>query len=197
MSNRIGNPQRDRLYPYVVKIHGAYCIACFIEEQVKRGPPGIKLELDHANGDVTDWSPENIYPVCKKHNLQFRGMKPATHKRLLEAYGIRNERARERENLSTRKTLIKEEADYKSGPAEMKANSSYEPKWLNFMHEQIGADGSITKDDAISGGAHASGCAVQTSRNYLIKYTSPWSCFQETIDSTGNKVIIYRESRLE
>ena len=193
MSNRIGNSQRARMYPYVVRIHGNYCIACFIKDKVKRGPPGVKLELDHANGDYTDWSPGNIFPVCKNHNLEFRGMKPARHKKLLQRYSIQNERERERENLSTGKTLIKEEADYKSGPPEMKANSSYEPKWLTFMHTQISADGNIMKDDAISGGAHASGCAVQTSRNYLIKYTSPWSCFQETIDSSGSRIIKYRD----
>ncbi len=193
MANRIRNQQRDRMYPYVVKIHGNYCIACFLEEGVKRGPPGTKLELDHANGDVTDWSPGNIYPVCKDHNLKFRGMRPGAHNKLLKDYSIRNERERERENLSTSKTVVKENADYQSGPPEMKANSSYEPRWLTFIHDQVGADGSITKDDAISGGAHASGCAVQTSRNYLIKYTSPWSPFQETIDGSGNKIIVYRK----
>ncbi len=195
MANRIGNPQRDRLYPYVVKVHGNYCIACFIEDHIRRGSPAIKLELDHANGDEADWSPENIFPVCKTHNLKFRGMKPAAHKKLLEGYSIQNERERERENLSTRKTIVKEEADYRSGPPEMKANSRYEPKWLTFMHDQLRIDGSIKKDDAISGGAHYSGCAIQTSRNYLTKYTSPWSCFKEEVDSSGNRIIVFRERR--
>ena len=195
MANRIGNPQRDRLYPFVVKVHGNYCIACFIEEHIRKGPPAVKLELDHANGDETDWSPDNIYPVCKSHNLKFRGMKPTAHKKLLERYSIQNERERERENLTTRKTMVKEEADYQSGPPEMKANSRYEPSWLTFIHGQLKTDGSIKKEDAISGGAHYSGCAVQTSRNYLIKYTSPWSCFKETVDSSGNRIIVYRERK--
>ena len=195
MANRIGNPQRERLYPYVVKVHGNYCIACFVEKHIRRGPPSIKLELDHANGDETDWSPGNIYPVCKVQNLEFRGMKPAAHKKLLERYSIQNERERERNNFSTRKTMVKEEANYQCGPPEMKANSKFEPSWLTFIHDQVGSDGSIKKEDAISGGAHFSGCAVQTSRNYLVKYTSPWSCFKEDIDSSGARIIVYRDKK--
>lgn len=206
MANRISSSQRDRIYPYVVKVHGDYCIACFIESGVNKGPPPrepgvIKgrpprlLELDHANGDVTDWSPDNIFCVCKKHNLLFRDMKPQAHLKLLKSYSIRNERERERANLSTRKTVVKEDADYKAGPPEMKANSTYEPRWLTFVHEQLDADGSIKKEEAISGGAHFSGCAIQTSRNYLIKYTSPWSCFKETVDSSGNKIIVFRQAK--
>lgn len=195
MGNRIGNSQRVRLYPYVVKVHGDYCIACFIEKHIRRGPPSCKLELDHANGDPSDWGPENIYPVCKTHNLLFRKLEPSEHRELLEKYSIQNERERERENLTTRKSVLKEEADYKSGPPEMKANSNYEPRWLTFVHKQIAADGSIRKDDAISGGAHYSGCAIQTSRNYLTKYTSPWSCFEEVLDSSGNKTIVYRRQK--
>jgi len=186
------NAQRHYRYERIAKAEGEQCIVCWIEKKVRRGPPSVKLEIDHADGNKENWSWDNLHLVCHRDNCRLREMTVKAKVTMLRTYSDQLERERERENLPTWKTLDKEDSDYRSGPPEMKANSRYEPKWLNFIHGQLKADGSILREDAISGGAHYSGCAVQTSRNYLTKHTSPWSCFKEKVDSSGNKVIVYR-----
>jgi len=187
--------QRRYRYERIAKAEGDQCLFCRIELGIRKGPPQAKLIIEHADNDRGNWAWDNLHLACYSHNKKLESLKASDKLKLCRQYSAQLERERERENLPTWKTIAKEESNYRSGPPEMKANSRYEPRWLSFIHDQLRHDGSILKEDAISGGAHFSGCAVQTSRNYLTKYTSPWSCFKETTDSSGNRIIIYRESK--
>ncbi len=87
----------------------------------------------------------------------------------------------------------KEQVDYTSGSPEMQANSIFEQRWLDFMHGWIRANGSIPKEEAINGGALIAGCNPTTAGRFLKKYASSMGCFKEIRDSTGVKIVVYRE----
>ena len=192
MPNRFQTAQHNLAYGFIAERDGEYCIACFVEKGIKRGPPVIKLQIDHADNNPRNWSPTNLHLLCQTHNLKKRTLTTAEHKRLMEKLSAENESMRARENLNTPTTMAKEMVDYKSGSPEMQANSIFEQNWLDFMHDWIKSNGSIPKEEAINGGALVAGCNPSTTARYLAKYTSSLSCFKISRDSTGVKIVSYR-----
>jgi hypothetical protein len=192
MPNRFQLAQHKLVYEFIAKSEGEYCLACFIENGIKRGPPYIKLQIDHADNNPKNWSPTNLHLLCQAHNLEMRKKTLSEHKRLIAEYSAKNEILRERENSHTPTILAKEIVDYTSGSPEMQANSIFEQKWLDFMHGWIRSNGSIPKEEAINSGALIAGCNPITTARYLSKYTCSMSCFKITRDSTGAKIVIYR-----
>jgi hypothetical protein len=193
MPNRFQEGQHRLVYNFIVKIDGEYCLACFIEKRVKRGPPTIKLQIDHADGNSSNWSPDNLHFLCQMHNLKMRNLTSIEHKKLIDQYSAKNESMREREIFNAPTTIAKELVDYTSGSSEMQANSIFETKWLDFMHGWIRTNGSIPKEEAINSGALIAGCNPITTARYLSKYTSSLSCFKISRDSSGVKNITYRK----
>lgn len=117
-------------------------------------------------------------------------MSSKVKKKLMQEYGDLLER--ERAGLPTWKTVLKEQIPYESGSPEMKANQKFEPKWLRYIHKLLKSHGSIEKREAVRGAAKYTGCSIQTSRNYLEKYTSELEGpFKEGFDGDGNKIIVY------
>jgi hypothetical protein len=193
MPNRFQIAQHKLAYGFIAKTDGEYCLACFIEKGIKRSPPSIKLQIDHADSNPSNWSPDNLHFLCQTHNLKMKKLTSNEHKKLIETYSAKNERVRERDIFSTPTTIAKELVDYTSGSPEMQANSIFEQKWLDFMHGWIRANGSIPKEESINSGALIAGCNPITTSRYLSKYTSSLSCFKVARDSTGAKVVTYRE----
>jgi hypothetical protein len=187
-------PQRKYRYEMIAKAEGEQCLACYMESGKRRGPPKTVLQIDHADNDDTNWSWGNIHLLCRNHNCKYRGQ---NHIRLFQSYSDQLERERERENFPTWKTVLKDEIPYDNASAEMQANKIYEPRWKRYVHKTVREQGSPMKKEIISGGAAYSHCSIQTSTNYLTKYTSPISPFKETTDEDGNKVIVYREDRIK
>ena len=192
MANRFQTAQHQLAYGFIIKRDGEYCLACFVENGIKRRPPAIKLQIDHADSNSRNWSSTNLHLLCQKHNLQMRNTPSAEHKRLIEDYSAKNECVCARENYHSPPITAKEQVDYTTASPEMQANSIFEPQWLHFMHEWIGANGSIPKSEAINAGAVVAGCSNSTTARYLAKYSSSFGCFQESRDSTGVKIIVYR-----
>jgi len=110
-------------------------------------------------------------------------------------YSDQLERERERENLPTWKTLLKDEIPYEYGPPEMRANKVFLKRWLFRVHQILAEEGSEKKKDLISRAAHFSKCSKQTSTNYLEVYTSVDSPFMESTDNDGNLIICYRRKK--
>jgi len=192
------NTQRKSKYEMIARAEGEQCIVCHIEHFVRRSRPAGKLEIDHADNNETNWNWSNLHLVCHKHNCVLREMSPRRHISLLREYSSQVEKERERENLPTRKTLLKDMIPYQDGSPEMKANRTYEKVWLTEAHRTVReGNGSAFKKDVISNGAARSGCSIQVSQyNYLVKYTAPISVFRETEDEDGNKIIVYRELKV-
>jgi hypothetical protein len=192
MPNRFQTAQHQLAYDFIIKRDGEYCLACFNENGIKRGPPAIKLQIDHADNNPSNWSSTNLHLLCQKHNLEMRNKPSAEHKRLIEDYSAKNECVRARENHHTPTVTAKEQVDYACGSQEMRANCIFEQRWLDFMHEWIRVNGSIPKSETINAGAAAAGCSTSTTARYLAKYSSSFGCFQESRDSAGVKIIVYR-----
>ncbi|MBI4187925.1 MAG: hypothetical protein HY529_01835 [Chloroflexi bacterium] len=189
------NPQRRHRYEMIARAEGDQCIVCYVEKGVRRGPPAVRLEIDHADNNQANWSWGNLHLVCHQHNCVLRQLPPDEHISLLQSHSDQLERERERNNLPTWKTLLKERVPYEAGSPEMQANRSFEPRWVKYAHQCLQENGSAKKKEIISGGAAYAHCSIQTSTNYLTKYTSPISPFMETVDDDGDKIIVYREIR--
>ena len=192
MPNRFQLAQHQLAHEFIANRDGEYCLTCFIENGIKRGPPAIKLQIDHADNNPGNWSAVNLHFLCQTHNLEMRKKTAAEHKRLITEYSAKNECVRARENYHAPTVTAKEQVDYTSGSPEMQANSIFEQRWLDFIHGWIRANGSIPKSEAINGGAAAAGCNPSTTARYLAKYASSIGCFKESRDSTGTKIIVYR-----
>ncbi len=193
MANRFQIAQHKLAYEFIANRDGENCLACFIEKGIRRGPPTIKLQIDHADNNPRNWSPTNLYLLCQTHNLKMRKMTAVEHKRLIAEYSAKNECVRARENHHMPTVVAKEQVDYSSGSPEMQANSIFEQLWLDFMHGWIRANGSIPKSEAINSGAAAAGCNPSTTARYLAKYASSMGCFKESRDNTGIRIIVYRD----
>lgn len=186
------NAQRRGRYEMIARVEGEQCLACYIEKGKRRGPPAAELQIDHADNNERNWDWHNLHLLCRSHNCKFRGR---DHSALFQSYSDQLERERERDNLPTRKTVMKDEIAYEDGSPEMRANRRFEVLWLRYVHKVVKEEGSALRKEIISGGAAASNCSIQTSTKYLIKYTSPISPFMEKPDGDGDTVIVYRPIR--
>lgn len=176
----------------IVKAEGNQCIVCKIKDGIRRGPPRKRLIIEHADNDRANRSWSNLHLVCYSHNKKLEKLSVKAKKTLLRSYGDQLERERERENLSTWKTVLKDDLPYENGSPEMQANRKFETKWLRYVHGELKEKGSALKREIITGAAAFANSSIQTSTNYLAKYTSPISVFRESFDDDGNKIIIYR-----
>ena len=186
-------PQRQYRYGMIAKAEGERCIICWVEKKVRRGPPNVRLEIDHADGDPMNWNWENLHLVCHRDNCKLRDMPIKARVTMLRSYSDQVERERERENLPTWKTILKDAIPYEYGPPEMRANKVFLKRWLLRVHQIMKEEGSEKKKDLIARAAHYAKCSKQTSTNYLEVYTSIDSPFMESSDSEGNVIITYRQ----
>jgi len=183
--------QRQKRYAKIAKAEGEQCIICWIEKRIRRGPPKVKLEIDHADGDYTNWNWGNVHLVCHKDNCRLREMENEARVTMLRDYSDQVEK----ENLPTWKTILKDEIPYEYGPPEMQAHKVFLKRWLFRVHQILREEGSEKKKDLITRAAHYAKCSKQTSINYLDVYTSIDSPFMETTDSDGNLIITFRENK--
>lgn len=191
MANRFQSNQYKALYPFIAQRDGEYCLACYIETGQRRGPKSVKLEIDHADGDKRNWSPDNLHLLCKTHNIKMRSLSPRAHTSLMAGYSAENERERvlSNEYMSATRRI----GGWNQGSTEMQINRIAEANWLQFMHGMLDSNGSISKEDAINAGAIAADDVnIQTTARYYTKHTSTLGRFKEIIVG-GHKTVVYRE----
>lgn len=200
MPKTLSNAQHDFVYETIAKAEGEECIVChfdhFIPRKTERrkykSPRGYKLEIDHADGDRTNWDWSNLHLVCKKHNCALRGMMISKHVTLMRGYSMTLKREREREGHPTYKSVLKELINYEKAGPELRLNRTYEQAWLNCLRSLLTATGFIDRKEAVSSCAAHVDCSIQTSTNYLIKHTSSLGAFEEKQDGNGSRIIVYR-----
>lgn len=185
--------QRQYRYEMIARAEGEQCILCYIEKGVRRGPPQAKLIIEHSDNNQSNWSWSNLHLACYSHNKKLEKLNVQEKIKLFQGYSDQLERERERENLPTWKTVLKDELPYDSGSPEMQANKKFEPRWLRYVHGVIRQYGSQGRKEIISAAAAFCNCSIQTSSNYYTKHTSQISPFMETYDEDGNKIIKYRD----
>ena len=113
----------------------------------------------------------------------------------MKQYSDQRERERERENLPTRSSVLKEQTDYEGASTEIQLNRIYYPRWLRYVISRIEEEGSVEKKGLILSAAKKAGCSKQTSTNYLEVETSEEGMFREFINEDGVKMITFREER--
>ena len=138
-------PQRSWRYEKVARAEGEQCLACKIEKGIRRGPPGARLVVEHADNNPRNWAWSNLHLSCYSHNKRFEKLEVHEKISLLRSYGDQLEKEREREGLPTWRTVLKDELPYEDGSPEMKANRRMERRWCYYVNELLKSKGSELK----------------------------------------------------
>lgn len=186
MANRFQKNQHRLAYNFIAARDGEYCLVC------KRKPTQVRLEIDHADNNPSNWDPDNLHLLCQRHNLKMRQVTVREHKRLIAHYSAMNvyERERERGNPST--SALKTLVDYRQGSPEMQVSSWCDEQYRNWILTYIKANGFIPKEEAIYSGAEIVGNSPTTCQRYLKKLISAAGPLEQKRDATGTVVITYR-----
>jgi hypothetical protein len=186
--------QRRGLYEIIAKAEGEQCLVHKIEKGIRVGPPRRRLVIEHSDNNEKNWAWGNIHLACYSCNKKLEKLNVHDKISLLRSYSDQLEREREREGLPTWKTVLRDAIPYEDGSPEMQARRRYEPRWERYALKKIKENGSILRKDLIAGGAKYSGCATNTSINYLIRHTGPEGPLKEDYDDDGNKIIRFLEN---
>lgn len=188
MANRFQKNQHELAYRFIAARDGEYCLA----PDCRKGPPRVKLQIDHADNNTDNWDTGNLHLLCQKHNLKMRQLSRAEHKKLMVHYSAINERERESARGSSSTSTVKEMVDYRQGSPEMQANSYFEIQYREWILAYIKTNGFITKEEALYSGAEVVGNSPTTTTRYLKKLTSAAGPLTEKKDATGTVVILFR-----
>jgi len=188
MANRFQRNQHEMAYRFIAARDGEYCL----DPACRREPPRVKLQIDHADNNPSNWDPDNLHLLCQRHNLKMRQLTRAEHKRVIALYSAKNEResARAKGNPST--SLVKQMVDYRQGSPEMQANSYFENQYREWILSYIRTNSMIPKEEALYSGAEIVGNSPTTTARYLKKLTSTAGPLKEMKDATGTVVILFR-----
>lgn len=201
MARRLGNKERNRIYPYIIQRDGDYCLLCAVYNNRRSpAPPGSTWELDHADSNRNNWRPENIHAVCNGHHQYLSGLSPGEHKKLIMDASIVNMRKRENnKSLSDGLALSIERLEqYKAeGSTEQKARADFEPKWveIGFSLCYENPEGYPVRA-FINDCARGSGCARTTSKNYYETHVlaPKYAEFEQILNNNLERVVILRKN---
>lgn len=156
---------------------GEYCALC--------GKSTVRLEIDHIPTSTDE--PEMYHLLCRSCNLKLRKVPVGKHSQIIRNAIIVRKSVCERE--SERERIIEHETERRSGSAEMQVNALAEKHWRDWLYEKLEKEGSITKKEAINGGAFIAGCSPITISRYLDKLLSDAGGLWEEKNGIGLKVI--------
>ncbi len=202
MPGRLTPKTREIVYQFIADRDGELCNICrwtpdhlsvncdaCIDPSLARQRHTCRLEIDHISGDHDDWQPHNLRFLCKTCNV-------------VEGNRSRNggpsdprEREREIRGVAHWARARKHRTGHGSegASAQMRANDQYEPKFREWLTEQLFKKTHITKADAIGGGAFVTGANTQTITRYLVPLVSFEGPFEIVNDLVGAEVIRVRE----
>ena len=182
MANRFQANQHHLAYDFIASRDGEYCLIC------KRGLGKVKLQIDHADNNPSNWAPDNLHLLCQTHNLQLRGV-PVTKKlRTIRWHSANNVCVREKKYGSISSKVAKDTLDYQSGSVEMKANSMFEPVFTEWLLTHL----PMSIDEATYSGAHVTGCSPATTKRYLKKLTSAAGSLREFKSAMGTVTVDFK-----
>ena len=175
MANRFQANQHRLAYDFIASRDGEYCLIC------KRGPGKVKLQIDHADNNPSNWEPDNLHLLCQTHNLDLRSVPVNKKLRIIRLHSANNVGVREKKYGSISSKIAKDMLDYPSGSVEMQANSMFEPRFIEWLLAHL----PMSKKEAQYSGAHLVGCSPSTTIKYLDKLTSAAGPLREFKDATG------------
>lgn len=189
MGNRFQESHYKLAYSFIAERDGDYCLICGPKKDGFR----YRLQIDHADNNQDNGSPENLHLLCPRCNCQKRQLPVAEQKKLIKVYSDKNVREREREHGTGATKQIKALVDYSSGSIEMQANSHYENNYREWLLANIKQIGFITKYESIHSGAEFVGCSSVTSDRYLKKMISATGVLKLARDPIGNTIVIFKD----
>jgi len=182
MANRFQVNQHRLAYSFIASRDGEYCLIC------KRTPEKVKVQIDHADNNPSNWDPENLHLLCQTHNLQLRVVPVAKKLRTIRWHSANNVCVRERKYGSISTKVAKDTLDYRSGSVEMKANSMFEPVFTEWILKNL----PMPKSEAIYSGAQIAGCNPVTCERYLKRLTSAAGPLREFRDAMGASTVDFK-----
>jgi hypothetical protein len=182
MANRFQINQHRVAYGFIASRDGEYCLIC------KRGPDKVKLQIDHADNNPSNWAPDNLHLLCQTHNLQLRGVPVKNKLHILRCHSANNVCVRERTYGSIGTKVAKDTLDYRSGSVEMKANSLFEPAFTEWLLARL----PVVREEAQYSGAQVVGCSPETAKRYLKKLTSAAGPLREFKDGMGTTMVGFK-----
>ncbi len=166
-------------YRYLSTRDGDYCHRCGKIPAALYG-----LEVDHIDGNPKNNEPYNLRLLCKNCNIALRNTQ--------RSYSAHNEREREIIDGKSATRIAKEDANYRQGSPEMKANLLFEVTFRRWLLGEINTGEGISKKEAINSGAELTGCSPLTTRRYLEKLTCSAGCLKEEKDALGHSYLVMK-----
>jgi hypothetical protein len=187
MPNRFQANQHRLAYDLIASRDGEYCLIC------KRDPHQVKLQIDHADNNPSNWSADNLHLLCQQHNLQLRIVPLKKKLQTIRWHSAKNVCVRERRYGSLSTKVAKDTPDYQSGSVEMQANSMFEPRFTEWLLTNL----PMSKEEAINSGAYTVGCSPYTCVRYLKKLTSAAGPLKEFKDGMGIVTLDFKQELTE
>ena len=177
------------IYKMLAARDGDACLIC------GKTHPAVKLEIDHADGDIHNWDPENLHLLCKRDNLALRNKSTREHIAIIRAYSASIVCERERTKGCSGEIEVTEIVDYRNGSIEMQANSYFENLVIDFILTTIREQHQADRKDLINSAAQFARCSPITAKRYLEKLTSSIGPLSETRDGFGNVIIVLKPQK--
>ncbi len=182
MANRFQANQHHLAYDFIASRDGEYCLIC------KRGTGQVKLQIDHADNNPSNWESDNLHLLCQTHNLQLRSVPVVKKLHTIRWHSAKNVCVREKRYGSISTKVAKDTLDYQSGSVEMRANSMFEPAFTEWLLKNL----PMAKNEAVYSGAHVTGCSPTTIERYLKKLTSAAGPLNAFRDAMGTATIDFK-----
>lgn len=183
MGRRLGINTRLWCYRYLVLRDGEQCARCYEIPTTQNTLFGT-LDIDHIDGDPTNWNKDNLRLLCHRCNviLENQARVPPSDKREREA----------REGKPGTR-VSRQVVSYKEGSTEMQANFLFELDFRKWILEKVRERGGYPKQDAIAAGAEVVGCSPTTTAKYLAKLLSSEGPLQEARDMLGDTHLVLKD----
>lgn len=179
----------------VTRDGGERCLRC------GAGPePEELLDIDHADADPHNWTPDNLSLACHKCNCYYRKLKPSRHIQLIREYRDRlpiiscvcdTQGKVMVEPASTVKAtdLLKMKVDYSSGTTEMRVTGECEGIFREGAISDVEQYGEVERKKLVNDNAELAGCSPMTAGRYLDKLVSRHGPLYEVQDVKGKWVV--------
>ena len=147
------------------------------------------MDIDHIDGNHHNDDPDNLRLLCRSCNVALANKARSRN----NSPSVLCVSVREREEGRPATRIAKEDCNYREASPEIQANSLYEVPFREWILQQVAGKGSYDRTAAINEGAELVGCSPTTTARYLTKLTSPSGPLQETQDSLGHRVLVFKE----
>ena len=201
MPNRMNAKTHRQKYRRLRERDGECCVWC------EKQPPEVSLEIHHINGNKRDHRLGNLQFLCLSCNRKESGQRRARWAASAKLQGSPPRQGLARNPSDLREggegknpsqwphdaTLeVRDLVDFQAGSPEMAANDLFEPRFRDWVRDQLSAGRALSKRVAIYEGAEVVGCAAKTTREYLEKMLTLAGDLEEIRGPLRQRIVIFR-----